>query len=277
MWRTQTDHHMGRLQPGQILGGGLVASATRHQATHAVTDQHQFPHRLRPDGNEVGQQSRQLAAVVRNRQAGVIAQVERGVAQIGLQPRAVGEAWRILSGSGGGFPALLVAAKAVDENNQAVAGIGQMGAQTGGGEWDGMMTGGVETHDNGEWVGTAGQMIAHGGVERAAQTDGQPAGRRSLGGRAGGGALFEQGGGFEQPTTALADGGVNPIGNRVVRVFHQPRRPSQARYPLLRLKRQVGNRAVHLLDAPSRFLKADLQRGIITGDGRGSSSGIGRV
>jgi len=63
----------------------VFAGGEREQSAHAVADDQQVAIRLWPRGQQVLEQACQLRAIGGNRQAAVVAQVERGAGEVGVQ------------------------------------------------------------------------------------------------------------------------------------------------------------------------------------------------
>ena len=90
MVRRAQKHQMPELcQPAMTGTGCMVAGTARHQAAHAVRQQRQFLHRLRPGAQQLLQQVGQLLAVGGRVQAAVVVQVNRRAAELFRQRQAV--------------------------------------------------------------------------------------------------------------------------------------------------------------------------------------------
>ncbi len=68
----------------------LVAGAARDEAAHRVADERDLGHLGGPRGDDLLEQLGQRAPVLRDVAAAVVADVERGAAEVALEPRAVG-------------------------------------------------------------------------------------------------------------------------------------------------------------------------------------------
>ena len=82
--RAEVEGLADRLHPGSIAFSTIVTSAAQDQSTHAVADQNQFVDRFRIGAKQIFKHDIQRLAVNRNRQAGVVAQIKRGVTKIVL-------------------------------------------------------------------------------------------------------------------------------------------------------------------------------------------------
>src|SRR5581483_7134074 len=70
----------------------VVAGAARHEAAHRVADEHDLLDRHGPRLHRLLEQPGEPPAVVRDVEPGVVAEVERRVAELLLEARAVGAA-----------------------------------------------------------------------------------------------------------------------------------------------------------------------------------------
>ena len=170
-----------RLAP--LVGGlfGLEAGTAGDQAAHAVPDQRQALDRMRPVPQQRLQQAGELAAVVRDRQAAVVAQVERRVAAFGGERGAVIEAFV--------FPLLVAHAQPVHQHQQ-LAGRGQGDSVVESGPRIGRVDGPArvpQRHGDGERIAGFGQVVAVDAVQHRGEY--LASGRR----RAGGQQLLERG------------------------------------------------------------------------------------
>ena len=143
-------------RPGLPARLGLVAGAAGHQATHAVGEEVQARHGLRPLGKQGLQQVGQGLPVGGDVQARVVAQVEHRAAQVPGQGCAVIEPTLA--------PLLLVVAKAMDEDQQAAAGHGK-GRAEGGGLQDQGLALVVQAHGGGQRIARGGEVIAQHAVQ----------------------------------------------------------------------------------------------------------------
>ncbi len=107
---------------GELLALGVPAGAADDQAAHAVPDQGNGFHRHRPGRAQFLQQSGELLAIGGDMAAGVVAQVERGEAQVILQ--VVADARAALAA-----PAQFRQAQPVHQHDDVPARLGQRCAQ----------------------------------------------------------------------------------------------------------------------------------------------------
>ena len=173
--RTEADQHAAGLRPVEI-GCGLLAGIAGDQPAHAVPDQHQLRDLFRPCGQQCLDQCCQSSAVVGDRESGVVAQVKRRVAQLVLQTGA-----EIDFSVVGRLPAVLIECQSMDEQAEPLAGSREGEVEGLGGERYGTAID-MEAHVDGQDIADAGEVVAEGGVERAAQAADSAAGEPSASG-----------------------------------------------------------------------------------------------
>ena len=119
--RAEADE-LGELAPPAVSGElAVVAGAARHQAAHAVTDDHQLVDGHGPGGDERLELRGEAAPVGRDVQAAVVIEVDRRVAEVARQRRAV-----VVPEP---QPLAIVAARAVEEQEQLAARLREGRAQ----------------------------------------------------------------------------------------------------------------------------------------------------
>ena len=144
---------------------GLVKGTARQQAAHAVPQQRQFLHRLRPGREQLLQQSGQLRAIGRNVQAAVVVQVHRGVAEFAGQHQAVVVRGMQRAVSAMGAPLQVVHAQAVNQHQQLGRSGGQALRQRGFFQRQGLAFV-AQAHVDGQRIGGVLQLVAEHAVER---------------------------------------------------------------------------------------------------------------
>ena len=155
--------------PVHALGRRAVAGTACHQAAHAVGQQGQGLDLLRPGLQQQFEQRRQLPAIDRGVQAGVVVQVNRGVAKLVCEPLPVVLAvarQRIRRAVSA--PLQVVHAQAMHQQQNLACRMGQVLRQRGLVHGQGLAVM-AQAHADGQRIGGVQQLVTEHAVKRRQQ------------------------------------------------------------------------------------------------------------
>ena len=159
--RAEENDRAQQMQPVVPRRFGVVARTTRHQAAHAVRQNHQFAYLHRPGVQQGFDLVREFARVAADRQTRVVVQIDWGEAFLGGECGAV-----VMAVS---MPLPIVHAQPVDEQQHFARGVGNCSFQTS--TWVVPMryierrSGAAPLHAYGEWIAAGLQMIAEHAIQ----------------------------------------------------------------------------------------------------------------